>query len=248
MPHTHPHTDELLAAINKWTQPLVSHPTFRQLARSKIGAAREWEDDWPTSSERVNEVILPETLDVQHDAVMKFYNLWTATERLKTVEFYFRRYPFRYLPVSRKDHLENVCAMFFSQFYVIQEMIKVYLNALNRACAPASVDVGKTLQLFRKRFRAELDERHGATHNQPFDDLTINAVMLRALLDNNETSEGRAAARFVYQKASREWAAQARRGSARVALFLEGVAGASLQIATFLETPPTQGLEELKVR
>lgn len=245
---TYPKTDELLATINTWTRPLIEHPAFRQLVRSKIGSAFDWEDDWPTEGARVREVILPEPLAAQHDAVMQFYNLWSAVERLKTVEFYFRRYPFKGLPVNRHEHLENVCSMFFSYFYIFQERLKVYLNALNKASAPSSIDVGKALKIYQRRFKDELRERHGATHVEPFDDLTIHAVMLRSLRDHDEPTSNRAGATYAYRKASREWAGHARRGGERVAAFLEGVADASLRVATFLQTPPSPTPDELKTR
>lgn len=248
MAKTHPKTDELLAAVNTWTRPLIEHPAVRQLVRSRIGSAFDWEDDWVTKGERVREVILPEPLATQHDAVMQFYNLWTAAERLKTVEFYFRRYPFKGLPVNRHEHLENICAMFFSYFYVFQERLRVYLNALNKVSAPASIDVGKTLKLYQNRFNAELRERHGGTHLEPFDDLTIHAVMLRSIRDHEGPTGDRVGATYAYRKAAREWAGHARRGGERVAAFLEAVAEATLRVATFLQSPPSPGPDDLKVR
>jgi len=101
--------------------------------------------------------------------------------------------------------------------------------------------------MYQRRFSAELRERHSGTHFEPFDDLTIQAVMLRKLLDTNERSRDRAMASYAYRKASREWAAHARRGSIRVADFLEAVAGATLEVATFLQTPPSPGPDDLKV-
>lgn len=245
---TYPKTDELLASINIWTRPLVDDPAFRQLARSKIGYAFDWEDDSPTKRVRISEVILPESLAAQHEVLMQFYNLWSTGERLKTVEFYFRRYPFKNLPFNRHEHLENVCTMFFSYFYVFQERLRVYLNALGKASAPSGIDVGKTLKVYQSRFKDELRERYSATHTEPFDDVTIQAVMLRSLHDRDEPTRLRAGATYAYRKASREWAGHARRGGERVAQFLEEVAGFTLLVATFLHTPPSPGPDELKTR
>jgi hypothetical protein len=248
MTTTYPRTDELLAAINTWTRPLIEHSAFRQLSRSKVGSALDWEDDWPTKNERVREVILPEPLAAQHDAVMKFYNLFATAERVKTVEFYFRRYPFHDLQIAHHEHLENICLMFFSYFYVFQERLRVYLNALNRISAPASIDVGSTLRLYQKRFNAELRERHGATHFEPFDDLTINALMLHRIRNLGGSTDARAGATFAYRKASREWTGHAKQGAERVAAFLEAIADATLQVATFLQSPPHLGPDDLEVR
>lgn len=247
MAEAHPKTEALLAAINTWTRPLAEHSAFRRLTRAKIGSAFDWEDDWPRKGEWISEVVLREPLASQHEAVMQFYNLWSASERLKTVEFYFRRYPFRGLPVNRHEHLENTCAMYFSYFYIVQERLRVYLNALNAAVRPAGLDVGKTLKLYQKRFSAELRERHGVTHTEPFDDLTIQAMMLHSLRDLSGRSKDRSGATYAYRKASREWAGHARDGGQRVCAFVEAVAGASLQIATFLQTPPTPGPDDLTV-
>lgn len=245
---TYPKTDELLVAINAWTRPLVEHSAFRRLARSKIGSASDWESDWPTKGERIREVILPEPLAAQHDAVMQFYNLWATAERMRTVEFYFRRYPFGDLPINRHEHLENVCTLFFSYFYLFQERLRLYLNALNKASCPSSINVGGVLKIYQKRFSAELRERHSATHSEPFDDLTINAVMLRSLSDHDGPTGDRVGATYAYRKASREWAGHAKLGSERVAAFLEPIAGATLQVAIFLRSPPSLAPDDLKVR
>src|SRR4051794_8887827 len=177
MAAAHPKTDELLAAIAGWTRPLIEHPAFHQLARAKIGSARDWEDGLPSRRDRIREVILPEPLAAQHDAVMQFYYLWTAAERLKQVEFYFRRYPFRGNKVGRHEHLENICAMFFSSFYIFEERLRCYLNAVNKVTSPSRIDVGEVLKVYRKRFKGELRERHSVTHVAPFDDAAIQAVL-----------------------------------------------------------------------
>jgi hypothetical protein len=244
----YPKTEAMLSAINLWTQPLIDHPAFRQLIRSKIGSARDWEDDWQATSGRVSEVIMPEPLASQHDVVIQFYNLWSAAERLKTTEFYFRRYPFRDLPVNPYEHLENVCAMYFSYFYVFQERLKVFFAALAKACPEADINAGGLIKLYKARFKTELAERNGGTHIAPFDDLTIGAVLLRSLTNLKDSTDARAAERYAYRKAAREWAGHARRGGERVAIFLEGVAGGALPVAKFLETPPSPGPDDLKTR
>lgn len=244
----YPKTDELLNAIQQWTRPLLEHPAFRQLARAKIGWAFDWEDDFSTRGDGPREVILPEPLATQHAAVMQFYNLWTAAERLRQTEFYFRRYPFSGGQVNRHEHLENICAMFFSNFYIFEERLRAYLNALNKTSSVSNIDIGKVLKLYRKRFKAELRQRHDVTHVEPFDDATIQAVMLRSLMDHGEGPTARIGAAYAYRKASREWVGIARSGSERIAQFLESVADASLAVATFLKTPPCPGEDELTLR
>lgn len=239
----YPKTDQLLTAISAWTQPLIEHPAFRELARAKIGSAIDWEDGWPSDKDRIRQVDLPTPLDLQHEAVMQFYNLWQAVERLKTVEFYFRRYPFQNLPISHHEHLEHICTLFFSYFYIVQERLRVFLNALNKAVEPNAVDVGKALKLYQRHFHAELRERHETTHSAPFDDLTIQAVMLRSL-----RAEGSKGVRHLYRKAAREWAGHANRGGRRVSRFLEGIAGATLEVAVFLKSPASTNWDALKTK
>jgi hypothetical protein len=242
----HPKTSELLAAIAVWSRPLIGHPAFGQLARAKIGSAFDWEDDFPERNDRIREVVLPEPLATQHDAVMRFYNLWTAAERLKQVEFYFRCYPFRNGQVDHHEHLENICGMFFGGFYIFEERLKVYLTVLNKASSPRRIDVGRALKLYRNRFKIELRQRHDGTHVEPFDDVSIQAVMLRGIREQYSDPRNRRVVTNAYRKASREWAGRAKSRAANVASFLEGVAAATLDIAIFLQTPPSPS--ELKFR
>src|SRR5215468_3967665 len=127
----YPKTDELLAAIHNWSRPLMEHDAFRALARVKIRSALDWSSDFPDSFSGQSQVVLKEPLRSEHDAVMKFYNLRSAAERIGQAEYYFRRYPFRGGLVSRHDHLENICTMFFGGFYIFEERLEKYINALN---------------------------------------------------------------------------------------------------------------------
>ena len=53
------------------------------------------------------------------------------SKNLRQCEFYFRRYPFRGMPVSKADHIRNICEMYFAQFYVMRSRIKTCLNLMS---------------------------------------------------------------------------------------------------------------------
>jgi hypothetical protein len=88
-----PKTWELLDVLHTWARPLMEDPALRAFNRAKIGTATDFEGREPLpSSGKAGGFDMPAHIDQQHMAVMQFYYLFSACDRLQQCEFYFRRY------------------------------------------------------------------------------------------------------------------------------------------------------------
>jgi hypothetical protein len=172
---------------------------------------------------------------------MAFFYLHQSQMMLSQCEYYFRRFPFRGMPVSRDDHARNMCEFYFGCFYIIRSRFKYTLNKLKIACPMSKIDVGKSLLTFDKSFHQELRTRNSIHHREPFDDVGLDRIMLARILStgseqrNLEGWEWRHLS--AYRKFAREWSHRARDRGRAMEKVIEAVASAILREAMFLQFP-----------
>jgi hypothetical protein len=126
------HTDQLLSKLGKWTEE-ISTPEFHQFKKQQLSYAIA--DDFDRKHLNLKppaEFVFSETVEKQHALVMSFYELIGSTNSLAQCEYYFRRFPFRGLPVSRESHIRNICELYFAYFYIIKNRVKTVLRNLKR--------------------------------------------------------------------------------------------------------------------
>jgi hypothetical protein len=117
-------------------------------------------DDLGLSPDRTPEMFeFPIAIARQHDVVTLYLQLMDNVLSVKSCECYFRRYPFRGLPVSRHEHLSNVCEMFFGCIYQCKERLKKYSYAIAAASPRNRLDFGTFIKSFSKEFDQELRAR-----------------------------------------------------------------------------------------
>jgi hypothetical protein len=240
---TRPASTRLIDAIGKWIARIDDQPGWRDWQRGKVAAVLAAAEGLPLPKGQPD-YNFPEPLNRQHAAIMSYMDLFKSLEALKQCEFYFRRYPFRGLPVTKDEHLRNICEMYFNRFYEFRERMKRCLNTVNSSLDGASkLVVGAVLKTFDKAFDQEIRARHRVHHFGAFDDLAFDTISIARLMAKSETVG--LGWEFVadknYSTAAREWSQRVIRRSKVVALYLEAVAEAMLTHCTYLqqEAPPT---------
>jgi hypothetical protein len=187
--------------------------------------------------EAPGDFVFPPDIEKQHTIVMQYLGLQQTIEALKESEFYFRRYPFRGLPVSRHTHLTNVCEMYFGRFYEFKERLKKYLNMIHAVDPAYTLEVGKFIKLFENVFDQELRARNKAHHHERFDDIVINKVFITDVISISKSDDSMRLKRqhiVAYRKAANEWSKRVRASGAKMDEFLEAVAEATLTVCNFL--------------
>lgn len=228
--------DRMQAAMQGWLIGLNDYPGWREWKRKQIRHTLYFDDPLLTSTEAPwDAFVFSEEIEKQHAIILQYLGLEESIDLLKECEFYFRRYPFRGLPVTRHSHITNVCEMYFGRFYEFKERLRKYLNAMKKVVPKQQLDVGAIVKLFDKAFDQELRARHSVQHHCRFEDIAIDRVYLTGC-----TSHGNDARRrehvTAYRKLANEWARRARRRGTALDEFLEVVAGVTLANCGFLQS------------
>jgi hypothetical protein len=226
MPHANddlPNKRILMARISTWIET-ISVPEFHEYKRRHIRYALA--DDFERehgSVETYGDFLFPEPIKQQHELIMSFLFLSQATEILQQTEYYFRRYPFSNLPVSREDHARNMCEFYFSQFYVVENRIKEVMKHLKAFGMANTNDVGKIVRQFQKEFDQELRMRNRAIHHEPFDDPDLDRLLITKVMSTSPDLSDKGWDRehlHHYRKFASSWSKRARRRTADVKVFL----------------------------
>jgi hypothetical protein len=234
MPETQ--RDAVSHAIRRWMIDLEAYPGWKEWRRGKFGHTLYFDDLSPSSSNaREAEFKFSDEIEREHELVIQYLGLQDTINSLKECEFYFRRYPFRGLPVSRHNHITNVCEMYFGRFYEFKERLKNYLGALGAVSPGHALDIGAFIKLFEKVFDQELRVRNRIHHRHRFEDIAIDRVFLTQALAAGEEDKGwRNEHLAAYRKLTNEWVGRVRRRGKKMDEFLEAVAHASLESCPFL--------------
>lgn len=220
-------------AVVNFIDSLEDFPGWKEWRRKKFGyvMAAEFYDVLPDENSP-GDFRFTDEIEEQHNLIMLYLHLESALISLKDVEYYFRRYPFRNLPIDHYSHVINVCGMYFSRFYEFRERLKKYMNALNKILPNRKLDVGKFVKLFDKEFARELRARNEVHHHEAFDDAEVRYIYLTGILPK-EKGWGREQTR-AYRQITNQWAKRVRQRSDSVELFLDAVAAASIDNCDFL--------------
>jgi hypothetical protein len=228
--------DRMTSAIAAWISRLETHPGWKEWKRQQFAHTLHFDETrWPLLDELENEFKFSEVVEGEHAVVIKYLALHETVRSLKDCEFYFRRYPFRGLPVTRHSHITNVCEMYFGRFYEFKERLKNYFDAIDSAVPEHGLDFGGFVKLFERTFDQELRARNYIHHHSRFEDLAIDRVFLTDSISMGLDEGGWRQAHFVaYRKFTREWAQRVVRRGEKMDEFLEAIARATLSSCRFL--------------
>ena len=230
-------TERLLTAMHRWSAKLKDVPGWTEFKRESFQATIFYDDPWPGDKPPGSrEFKLPPEIDREHDLIMRFYTLVTSLQSLRDCEYYFRRYPFRGLPVFHHDHLRYICEMYFSRFYEFSERLKKMGNTINANLPDGqTVDIGALIKAFKKQFDRELRARNDVHHHDSFSDIRFDNIALLSAVNVREKKKHiDDRLRNSYRDATREWSRRVRIRSDLVEKYLDCVALMILDNCMFL--------------
>ena len=232
---------QMMEAICKWMNDLRDYPGWREWNRGKIW--RIWSYDAMDSGQiprHDSQFTFSDEVAEQHSVIMRYLELLRIIDALKECEFYFRRYPFRDLPVTRSNHLINICEMYFSRCYQFKERLKEYFEAVNNVVSTKDVDTVKNFatnlfKVYDKEFKEELKARNIIHHNERFEDIEIDRIALREVLSGTVEFDIEQQEQLnEYRKATRYWVRQVQVSGIKMDACLECLAELTLECCKFL--------------
>ncbi|MCX5513266.1 hypothetical protein C3941_00690 [Kaistia algarum] len=236
--------DMMSNAVQNWMSKLENEPGWKEWRRKRFSRTLYFDDPFPSDAKSFEaDFVFSEKIEKQHAVILQYLDLQRTIFSLKECEYYFRRYPFRGLPVTRDSHVTNVCEMYFSRFYEFKERMKKYFEAIKAVEPNHGAEFGKFIKHFADEFDQELRARNDVNHRSRFEDIAIDRVFLTGSISRNNDQRGWAREHLVaYRKLVREWSQRVRMRGLKMDEFLEAIAKATLSICTFLETsqPPSK--------
>ena len=235
-PGAHP-TDLLHQRIRKWIEK-ISTPEFRQFKSQQISYMIS--DDFDRKffeKEHPDEFLFGDTVEKQHALVLSFLELVGSTNSLAQCEYYFRRFPFQGLPISKNNHITNICELYFGHFYIIKNKIWIVAKRLKQACPTPSGDMKAFIKSYVNEFEQELDWRNKVTHQYAFSDLNIDRILFTEIMSSTEKFKRKGwdrEHRRAYRALSKEWSDRVKQRSIVMQKFVDAVAQWVLDNNTFL--------------
>lgn len=229
---------QLMDRMSKWIDRITT-TEFKEFKRRQISyvLAEDFEHNLGLA-EKSEDFIFDEQVDKQHQLVMSVLYLYQSISMLSQCEYYFRRYPFSELPVSREDHVRNICELYFGSFYIIRSRTKKVLNILQAACPDCHIHIGRFLKAFDREFSQEIRMRNGVIHHAPFGDLGIDRLFLTRMMSDHPDLRNKGWDKehlYHYRKFTNSWSKRAKKRAADMQVFTDAICITLLERATFLK-------------
>lgn len=225
----------VLNLIGKWVKRLEDLPGWRDFNRKKIAFTIFHDNTNPYSWKGKNEFEFPEKIEKEHRVIMSYFELYNSLQSLKDCEFYFRRYPFRGLPMRKYDYLTNSCELYFNKFYEFRERIKNTGNSIKTLLPENHFNVGVLIKRYDKIFESELKERNLLHHHFSFSEVNIDKLRIISILELEQKSNTIGDINTQYRRICIEWVKRIRDRSSQIEIFLEEISIEMLRRCDFLK-------------
>jgi hypothetical protein len=224
-------------AIRVWMNSLDDYPGWKEWRLEKFAHTLYFDEPNFASPRIAKEFNFSRVVENQHALINQYFGLLEAVFLLKECEYYFRRFPFQGLPISKHSHVTNVCEMYFGRLYVFKELLRKYFKELKRVYPNHQLDIGNFVNLFSAEFRFELSERNKFIHHRRFSSMEINRLFLLEFNSDLSTEEGWGREQLAeYRRITKSWALRVRNSGVKLDQFVEAVAEATLKNCDFLKT------------
>lgn len=239
---------QMREVISEWLKDIAGdYPDWRDSNRKRIRHTLHFDSINPDLiGEEEPDFVFPSEIEKQQAVVRGYLKLHLTIEALKNCEFYFRRYPFRGLPVTRSDHITNICEMYFSRFYQFKAYLKTYFRAMKDLMPTHATDATTenavesfaklSIKVYEKRFEQELKARNLVHHHERFEDIEISRIALKEITygEISTTKGQRRIQSEEYRRAVKSWVEYVRNSSMEMDAFLEQIAKFTLEDCQFL--------------
>ncbi|PMS38299.1 hypothetical protein C0Z20_04715 [Trinickia symbiotica] len=233
-------------ATGAFIRKLDAVPGWHEARVANLMVAMDLDGMLSGPSDKPGPIALPPEIDREHAVVTRYLELYDLVLSVKTCEYYFRRYPFNGLPVSRHDHLSNACELYFNRIYQFKERLKNLVDAVDALVPKHGMQFGPFIKQFAKEFDLEIRARNQIHHFEKFRDLDIERVFLTGMHDTVYPNKGwKDEQRAYYRKVTKEWAQRIRARGALLDAFLEAVAEALLRGCPFLAEMSAEMMADL---
>ncbi|WP_143559667.1 hypothetical protein [Sphingomonas dokdonensis] len=227
---------DLQPLLNTWIGRLNEYPGFGAWKREALGASLDRLDIGVESSVPHGDFYFDAETERQHRIVSSYYALWAAQNDIRDSGYYFRRFPFSGLPVTKASHLRMCCELYFNRIHHFRERWRAFLKVMKRSGRMKALQEEHFIEALADRFSNEIAARNRVHHEAAFDDPDISALTIAGMLarDNDEKGWGLAGS-WTYRRACKVWVRRVEAAAMDADLFIGVAATLMLASADFLK-------------
>jgi hypothetical protein len=235
---------QLFARIQNWMEKLLENDEYRAWKNQQIKNALLYTLDQNETLEDIGNFSFDPTFEKELALVTGYFRLKSTIRLVEQCEYYFRRYAFHDLPVSRHEHIATCCELFASRVYQFESYWRKHNKQVERKTKPKVSYSGPLEKTFRERLDAILKMRHQVHHDQPYSDIEIEALSTGELLTMfDKDIDWDVASRPTYRRIVNDWVRKVRSVADHLDVFLGATAIIMLETCSFLESEkPSEGV------
>lgn len=168
--------DAVWTRVSNWLMRLLDYPGFREWKNEVVRRHMSFTLLPHAPVEPFDDFRFDEDTLRQHDIVAGYVRLTRAATDCRSAQHYFRRFPFRGLPIGREEHLRTCAELYYSRVYQFRERLFRLLTWIERRTLPKGLDVKALKAAFDEQLREELDARHRIHHEEAYSDFELDAL------------------------------------------------------------------------
>jgi hypothetical protein len=219
--------EQLFLRIQNWMKMLLENDEYRDWKNRQIKYHLLFALDQDKTLEDVG--------DFSFDPAFEKEMSLSTLGLVKQCEYYFRRFAFRDLPVSRHEHLATCCELFASRVYQFESYWKKHIKQVERRAKPTVTYARQLQKVFKENLDPILTMRNRVHHDQPYSDIEINALSMGELLTMFDDDIGwEVASRPIYRRIANDWVRKVRFTSDQLDIFVGATATIMLETCNFL--------------
>lgn len=225
---THLNRTKLMRHISDHMTPMLGNKQRRERANKSLLQTLTRHLGLPAEE-------LPEIkLDPKEEALGKVFSAYLALASLQPslaqTEYYFRRFPFSELTISRADHLRNICEMYFDRIEQFRQRLKALVTALKGYSDKPDKRYGDLVKQFSVYFKWEQTQRNQTHHHRRFEYDAIDQLGLIELLRYAPEPSFLPSAQTIYRQEANKWVKRVRSHSKILEQVVEVAAGLVLEV------------------
>ena len=199
----HKHQMRLMDAISAHVKPFLDDEVRKDRANRSI--LQTLTRHLGPSDEALPEIRSSKREEQENNVVTAYLALASLCGSFGQCEYYFRRYPFKDLPVSHSDHLRNVCEMYFDRVEQFRGRLKMLVNSLKNLTGTSDARYGTLIKTYEKHFKWECKQRNLIHHHRRFEYDAIDQLGLIDLLRLSDMAPVLPDPAYIYRQESRNW-------------------------------------------
>jgi len=137
-----------------------------------------------------------------------YFSLLNIFYAIEQTQYYFRRYPFSDMPISKSDHLVTVCELYFDRIGRFRDRVKNLTKLLKQARGEPDERYGRLVRWLNDNLDGELRNRNFIQHHGRFECFSAERLKLMELLSINDRSAFKETQRDLYRNETQKWAAR----------------------------------------